>query len=417
MNMNTVITRTLLAALAVASAAGAQVMGEARRSVNGVGAAALGMGGAYAAISDDASGLFWNPAGVAFATSGAVTIGLDGIAPEAEARLGAAADSPVSTARNQRLHLHTVSALWRGERCGRGRAFGVSYASPYALDAVLDYRGRVTGDSGEVAFRNQYLSLGTLDFWTVGGGVQIARGLAIGGAVSAVSGAQRAELRYYEDNDAASERLLYHDYLRRRYAGYDARIGIAYRGERGMSIGARMTLPSRIAFVEYGEMRGSGGENADYQLNGHLRSPLHGAAGLAIRLPALTISAEARGEAPRPRRRLDDTARRWKTGAALGIEAAPAGETALLRAGYEWSRFNRTPYEIHYADPVETAAAPSTTSPTGEHRLSAGAGLRFSKRIRLDCAYSLTWYSLETAGALYEKHREQRLTGSFGIAF
>ncbi len=401
-----------------ASAVRARVLGETVRSDIGVGVRALGMGGVFTALADDPSGLYWNPAGMATAASGAFVLGLDGIRPAVEAGTRDGFEDRLTRTENQRVHLNTASALWVRNRYGLGRAFGIGYQSPYALDAVLDYRGTYLSDSGATDYRNQYLATGTLDFWTIGGGIEVVRGLSVGAAFSAVTGAEFAELRYYEQSGAGDE-LLYHDLLRRRYFGYDARIGFTARGPGGFLAGGRVVFPSRISFCEFGEMRGSVGDGdyGAYELTGSLRSYFEGALGAAMSLPVAAISGEVRGRSPRPRRRLDDPRERWKTGAGVGAEAYLMDSALVVRGGYSWSRYDRTPYEVRYDDPVLIESAHGEKSPSGEHQVSIGLGFRPAKRVSVDCAVSETYYSLVTAGELHEDHHMQRITGSFHFSF
>ncbi|MDZ4122342.1 MAG: hypothetical protein U1C33_07955, partial [Candidatus Cloacimonadaceae bacterium] len=44
-------------------------------ALTGVGSRATAMGGAFRAVSDDASAMFWNPAGLAFMDENSITLG------------------------------------------------------------------------------------------------------------------------------------------------------------------------------------------------------------------------------------------------------------------------------------------------------------------------------------------------------
>ncbi|KAB2926283.1 MAG: UPF0164 family protein [Bacteroidetes bacterium] len=75
MNIRFVLTLLLLLAFRQTGAAQAAVMTKTGTTAAsflkiGMGARALGMGAAYTAVSNDISGIYWNPAGLGFATAG-----------------------------------------------------------------------------------------------------------------------------------------------------------------------------------------------------------------------------------------------------------------------------------------------------------------------------------------------------------
>ncbi|MBD3345408.1 MAG: hypothetical protein GF401_10140 [Chitinivibrionales bacterium] len=399
----------------------AQVLGDPARTDLGVGTRALALGNNYTALANDASSLFWNPAGITFTKGSAFQFSFGGLRSQAFSEFHPGNTISMSESDISRLQVGNVAYVHNfiGRR---NIAFGIAYQNPYAFDAVLGYSGTWMSGGNTVEIDNWYRSLGHLEFWTAGFGVRIIPEFAVGLALSLVTGHSDDQLEFrrtvngevvdpYNDN--------YIDEINRDYGGYDARLGFRFRPSDHFALGMRIDFPSYIAFSEWGSevLPSALSESYDFTMDGYLTTYYSGAVGLAFTTPHTVLTAEVNARAPHPESIETELQRHWKVGAGAGIEIPFLFDCLTLRGGYAWKEYSPYPYNVHYDGFVEEDYAEETHSFNGEHMVSAGIAYTVAERVSLDLAVSHRVYELSTASVLEEKHESQRVLGAVSVGF
>lgn len=135
------------------------------------GARAAGRGGAFVAMADDLSAMYWNPAGLAFMDGLQVYFGSTAIIPNMDARLfGSGVDQELSSDPNFPSHVYASYRLH--ERV----VVGVSGITPFGLDVEWDdpetFAGRFISQKTElINFALEgFVAIKITDWFGVGGG-------------------------------------------------------------------------------------------------------------------------------------------------------------------------------------------------------------------------------------------------------
>ncbi|MBD3321393.1 MAG: hypothetical protein GF350_09895 [Chitinivibrionales bacterium] len=399
----------------------AQVLGDLARTEMGVGARALALGNNYSALANDPSSLFWNPAGITFAKRNNFQLSFGGL--RVENRVEFRPGNTVSISESEISRVQAGNAAYvHNFSIGNDAAFGIAYQNPYAFDAVLGYAGTSAAGNTAVAVDNWYHSIGRLDFWTGGFGIRIIPEIAVGLAVSLVTGHSADKLEFLKTTNgevADPVNDYYLDDLSRDYCGYDARLGLRFRPSDYLALGMRIEFPSYIGFSEWVSevLPAAPDESYSYAMDGHLSTGYSGAIGGAFTTRYTVITGEVTARAPDPGAFETEPQHYWKIGAGAGIEIPFIMECLSLRGGYAWKEYAPYPYRVHYDGYTESENCEKSNSFNGEHMISAGIGYTVADMVSLELAASHRLYELSTASVLDEKHQSQRVLGSIGIVF
>ncbi len=389
----------------------AQHLGNPIRSDLGVGARAIAMGGSYTAIASDVSGMFWNPAGLSFAGGPQASVSLGGLQPAVQTVYQSSGKEYESDSRNQRFHIGNIGLILPLSDCNPAPVLGFSFQNPYVTDVVLDFKGRTISDDTKKRFSNQFLSLGRISFWTVGGALPLSDQFTLGASASLITGEEINEIRSFVHQTTESEEYESEDHINytRDYKGFDFRLGMMIRPSEDISIGARMEMPSTISFEETGEQSSKSNDEYydEYTLHGTLQSYFKFSGGAAFVIDNLIFSTELHSRAPRTKRSLSDHCGRFKSGGSMGLEWTPNDGQFSLRGGYGWDQYDPTPYRVSYEQEVEEEPLPDSESSTGIHNLSVGAQWEIGDNGLISLAYGRRYYKLETEGTLEEVHSLQ----------
>lgn len=395
---------------------------------SGDGARAFGMADNYVALSGDLSAMFWNPAGFAFVPAREFQLSFDGLSQRStSAFLGSNATATVTRPRLENIgYMHAFPTVQGGF------TIAASYHSTYVLDDVLSTSGGYTGVGGQaVSLNEQYKTYGALDMWSVGFGLQVAKGLGIGAAVSLVSGREDASNKGQDYvNGAVVDPVndYYDETVGATYIGYDIRLGILYSFLQRYRVGLRLVLPQRIDFDENisDNFQYSPQSNYTFDTTGKLLSSYSCALGGAAEFRFLTVSAEVRARAPYsildPSFNIPDTSLAAKTlfGAGLGLEVPLGVSWILLRGGFSWDQFDTHLFAKQYKDDDQPGWDPQGLKPVSD-RFQGTVGMGFIlKNVMLEWAYGYDTWKLETQtslGPLDETHVQQRLLASMSVRF
>jgi hypothetical protein len=394
----------------------------------GEGARAFGMGNNYVALSGDLSAMFWNPAGFAFVPAREFQLSFDGLSQKTTSTfLGSNATNTVTRPRLENIgYMHAFPTVQGGF------TIAASYHSTYLLDDALSTSGGYTGIGGEsVLLNEQYKTYGALDMWSVGFGLQVAKGLGIGAAVSLVTGREDGSnngQNYTNGVIADPANDYYDETVGVNYFGYDIRLGILYSFLQRYRVGLRLVLPQSIGFDQNVKdiFQYSPQSNYTFDTTGKLFSSFSCALGGAAEFRFLTVSAEVRARAPysimNPSYDIPDTSLASKTmfGAGLGVEVPLGVSWILLRGGFSWDQFDTHLFVKQYKDDDKPVWDPQGLAPVGD-RLQGTVGMGFIiKNVMLEWAYGYDTWKLETKtslGPLDETHVQQRILASMSVHF
>ena len=275
----------------------------------GVGARALGMGGAYTGVASDYSALYWNPAGLAQLEHGEFSFGLSHLnfkdqssyfnLSKSQSSNSTTLNSlglvfPVPVARGslvfafgynrgsnytaglgiERLNAESIIQDWgmprnpvlavNGDTVSASE-FGDNLAYRLYLADTLR-RGQAIVWNSPIRDRltqiEKLVEGGGVNNWTVGGAVDVAKNIAVGLNISYKSGSYKFERTYterdinnvYSSSVETSPRnfnsLAIEEYLESELTGFDAKLGLMIRQPDRYRIGLSVKTPTSFRIKE-----------------------------------------------------------------------------------------------------------------------------------------------------------------------
>jgi hypothetical protein len=211
----------------------------------GVGARAMGMGGAYIAVACDATALVYNPAGLArvkrIEFSGGLTH--QGLRNKTGDLTFVGIQSPGINFNDGRLQSNTRLSsanivlpvpTYRGSLVF---AFGVNRIKSF--DKTMEFSFPADGSSGIES------ESGGLYMWSFGGAVDISPNVSVGGAFNFFSGTDNYSWLYkgtYSD-DSLSFKYKYDDTIKDRYTGFNLKLGVRAQPSKFLIVGGTIESP------------------------------------------------------------------------------------------------------------------------------------------------------------------------------
>lgn len=246
----------------------------------GVGARAIGMGGAYTGVANDFSAVFWNPAGLAQLDRGEFSLGLShlafndkstyigttrsynnnatqlnalGIAFPVQVRRGSLvfalgynrqSNFTTGVAFNAFNPNNSIIQTYNADGAAvRDRPSGVAW-NLYLADTMRTSQGQLVYYSpiiSRVTQIGRVLEGGGLNNWTAAGAIDIARNVSVGLSLNFVTGTYTYD-RAYEEQDNRNiytspingsplqfDRFTQDDFVESDLSGFNAKIGLMYR--------------------------------------------------------------------------------------------------------------------------------------------------------------------------------------------
>ncbi len=270
----------------------------------GVGARALGMGGAFLGVADDYTATYWNPAGLAQITKNEVFTTLMSYRLESTSTYYQQSQSALSSA----THPNSVGFVLPFPTA-RGRlvfAFGVN--------RIQNFDSRVLIEGFEPDFFDEELGQISLDLtetsrdsggiyaWTASGALALSPRLALGASLNYWRGSNAYQLDLLGedtqnlDTDIAS--LTYFDTIDAEYRGITGKLGGLFHPTKYVRIGATIDLPMSLNvdedWTQTGEDFYDDGTSNPYETFGvttyDISRPFQFGSGIALTLKPLLLA-------------------------------------------------------------------------------------------------------------------------------
>lgn len=225
----------------------------------GVGARAIGLGGAYIGIADDYTGMYWNPAGIGQIRRREFNIGFS------QNKVTSAADflNASNETDNSFTRLNSVGLVFPVPTARGSLVFGLGYDKTRDHDGMVDI-GALSPDS--LFESNSILDEGSRSQFTLSGSVEAGPNLFIGASINFIDGKRdhSAEFKqediydlYYLPGDTAdpTDDADWTSYgtvngLNSELDATNVKLGMLYRAEKIWRLGATLTLPTTYKIRE-----------------------------------------------------------------------------------------------------------------------------------------------------------------------
>jgi long-subunit fatty acid transport protein len=223
----------------------------------GIGARAMGMGGAFIGVADDYTALHWNPAGLSQIKWMEAFGGLSHEKVNSDTVYFGSNDSTFSS--NTRPNSFGIVLSVPVYRGGLAFAFGAnrlqSFDSRLRFNGFNDQSVDENFEFGQLYINTLSDEAGGIYSYSFGTAVDIAPGLSVGGSLGFLSGGYSYTLRINADDNDNLDTVLdsssYIDTLDSDYFGVDAKIGLLFRVAEQLRFGATLDMPLELRVNEY----------------------------------------------------------------------------------------------------------------------------------------------------------------------
>jgi len=210
----------------------------------GVGARAMGMGGAYAAVSDDASAVYYNPAGLAQVRRIEWNLGVSAMEAREETALLSERAIPATGIASAKKTASSISSFGAALPIPTYRG-SLVFAAAYNRVKEFDSDLRVSGYSdewdGDIDARSS--DSGGLDAWSLAGAVDVSPNVSLGASFDYYRGSHTLDEKrvYWSGAPVYSE--MFHSGYRDQIRAWNIHGGMLIRTSRNLRLGASIRLP------------------------------------------------------------------------------------------------------------------------------------------------------------------------------
>lgn len=377
----------------------------------GMHARALGMGGAYLAVSDDCAALRYNPAGLARVQRIELTGSLLDISRETDNEFHGTRQK----AELARTHVTGLGFVYPFPTYRGSMVIALGYSVPWILDR--DYRRRAAW--GSEVLEETLFEEGSIGQWSFGYAVDVSPRLSLGFRASWIRGTRMQDW-VFERSSSGATIAQFHDINDIDLSGYTGSLGALARVGGWGRLGLVIDLPRWIHMEGTLSALAEGNE---YLIAESMTLPFSAGVGFAVARRRLLLAADARFtdwsqiDYEGPLRYTDETGRylayqrTWNLhiGAEYLLELGDAAGLRL-RAGYAREP---VPYGILFedisvgnssGDPVYRQA----TFDPNRDAFTFGIGMLIEQSVTIDAAYVMSGFK-RTGEDLTEEESERRL--------
>ncbi len=220
----------------------------------GVGARAMGMGGAFLGIADDLTALYWNPAGLAQIRKFELQGSLSHDDINSETQFSGA--QPTSAGRSK-TRPNSAGIVYPLDARRGGFAIGLGYNRPQNFDSRIVIQGIDPSDDttfGGLDVDETNSDHGGIGIWSFGAGVFISPNIILGASMDFWHGTHINELDSIATDvsniDAELAGFGFHDTIDREYFGVGGRVGLLAYITDEVSLGLTAVAPMDIEVDE-----------------------------------------------------------------------------------------------------------------------------------------------------------------------
>lgn len=223
----------------------------------GVGARAMGMGGAFMGVADDATALYWNPAGLSQIRQMEFFVALSHEKLETETEYFGELDSTFAT----NTHPNSFGIVFPVPVYRGGLAFALGINRLQSFDSRVKVSGfnnlSVEEDErfGQLSIRELSNESGSIYSWSFGTAVDIAPGVSLGAALNFLIGDYTYRLELDADDTKELDSVLtgfsYDDIDNYDYFGVDGKIGLLARLIDQVRLGITIEIPMDFSVDRY----------------------------------------------------------------------------------------------------------------------------------------------------------------------
>ncbi len=375
----------------------------------GTHARALGLGGAYLALSDDAAALRYNPAGLARVTRIEFSGGLiDRHVEHTNKDAGREARADMTRTRVSSLGFVYPFPTYRGSM-----VIGLGYSLPYIMDREYVRSGpRATRDVDETVFDE-----GSVGEWSFGYAVDVSPILSLGFRATWISGS------FFQDWTFENEYFDVHSVVETDVTGYTGSLGAMARLGQWGRLGMTLDLPRWINM----ETEQTDAEGEPLFAEEEMTLPFSFGGGLAAFWRRLMVTADVRFtdwtqiDYEGPMRYLAQDGRRelayrrtveLHVGAEYLLDIQP-GAGLRLRGGFA---YEPVPYDVVFTD-ISAAAEPVYAAADYDPQrtyFTAGLGVLLEQSLTADIAFATGSFTRE-GGGVSEQVDERRILLTAGF--
>jgi long-subunit fatty acid transport protein len=216
----------------------------------GIGARALGMGGAYIAIADDYSAAFWNPAGLTQIRR------LEGFGTltYAQRKNNASFGSESNLDELTKTRFNSLGLAYPVPTYQGSLVFSLGYHSVKPFDSSVDFKFLNTTPDDSVTQSVDELEEGSLNNWVFAGAVEVAPNFSFGAAFNVWSGENIYQLTF-DEYDLPYDLYITHYFheaseVTSRFSGYNLKLGGLYRPIPNLRLGFTIATPVTYTIKE-----------------------------------------------------------------------------------------------------------------------------------------------------------------------
>ena len=220
----------------------------------GVGARAMGMGGAFLGTADDLTALYWNPAGLAQIRKFELYGSMSHHDTNSETQF--AGTRPINASRSKTRPNSAGIVYPLGARRG-GFAIGLGYNRAQSFDSRILIQGIDPSDDttfGGLDVDETNSDRGGIGIWSFGAGVFISQNIILGASMDFWHGTYINELDSIATDvsniDAELAGFAFHDTIDREYFGVGGRIGLLAYVTENVTLGLTAVAPMDIEVDE-----------------------------------------------------------------------------------------------------------------------------------------------------------------------
>lgn len=225
-------------------------------TVEGAGARAMGMGGAFTAIADDATAVSYNPAGLAQLIRPEVSMVAQGYSRALDftgftgGNPGAATafEDTANSERGASLSFASFAVPWKLN--GRNIVFLLSYQKTFdfTYNSDVDYLASSNGGTTSQAISQQVHQTGGVNQFSAAVGAEISPRILLGVALNSWQG--RSSFSSFSQRTTSGVNLLFDSELSQEstFHGFNATVGLIWRSQ-WLNLGMTYRTPFRASYV------------------------------------------------------------------------------------------------------------------------------------------------------------------------